>query len=62
MESDGREECPYCGNRFKPAGLGNHKKSCKKKSDAAEQQDRFIADLLATETQRAFSTSVVRAT
>jgi len=60
MALDGRELCPHCGGRFKPTGLGNHKRSCKAKFEAAERQDRYAAELLATETQRAFSRLAVR--
>lgn len=51
--SEQKVKCPYCRRLFKPTGVGNHKRACKKKLDAAAQESQFISDLLA-EPQRAF--------
>ena len=59
MASDEQKaKCPFCQRLFKPAGLGSHKKACKKRLDAAVQESQFVADLLA-EPQCTFYTLVM---
>ena len=51
--SEQRLECPCCYKSFKPAGLRNYKKACKKKHDDDVLESQFLASIL-TQPQSVF--------